>query len=174
MTFDQDRSHFTMWCMLAAPLLAGNDLTSMSNETLAILTAPELIAVNQDPLVIQAVVAAESNAPNSSALESSFMASDGVNQGNGTFDGPFVGVPEDDGNRRCGSCCTGTWPHDMGSNASAMCKGADADGQLEISYEEVSQRCAADSRCAGFANLTFGGEHFLHLSSNSPLFFLGF
>ena len=42
-----------MWCMLAAPLLAGNDLTKMSNQTLQILTAPELVAVNQDPLVNQ-------------------------------------------------------------------------------------------------------------------------
>lgn len=41
------------WCLLAAPLLAGNDLTTMSNQTLAILTAPELIEVNQDSLVVQ-------------------------------------------------------------------------------------------------------------------------
>ena len=52
-----------MWCMLAAPLLAGNDLTKMSDQTLAILTAPELIALNQDALVHQAVVAAEEGAP---------------------------------------------------------------------------------------------------------------
>ena len=39
-------------------MLQGNDLTTMSNETLEILTAPELIAINQDTLVIQAVVAA--------------------------------------------------------------------------------------------------------------------
>jgi hypothetical protein len=41
-------------------MLQGNDLTTMSNETLEILTAPELIAINQDALVIQAVVAAVS------------------------------------------------------------------------------------------------------------------
>lgn len=50
LTKEQDRAHFSLWCMLAAPLMAGNDLRSMSNHTLKILTDPELIAVNQDPL----------------------------------------------------------------------------------------------------------------------------
>ena len=39
--------------MLAAPLIAGNDLTHMSKETLAILTAPEIVAIDQDALGIQ-------------------------------------------------------------------------------------------------------------------------
>ena len=52
----EDESHFAMWCMLAAPLLAGNDLTTMSKHTLDTLTAPELIAVNQDALVEAATV----------------------------------------------------------------------------------------------------------------------
>ncbi len=30
MTVSEDRAHFTMWCMLAAPLMTGNDLTKMS------------------------------------------------------------------------------------------------------------------------------------------------
>ena len=47
------RMHMTMWCLLAAPLLAGNDLTEMMPATLAILTNPEAIAVDQDPLGIQ-------------------------------------------------------------------------------------------------------------------------
>jgi len=42
-----------MWCMLAAPLIAGNDLRSMSAETRAILTNREVVAVNQDPLGVQ-------------------------------------------------------------------------------------------------------------------------
>lgn len=53
MTVAQDRSHFTMWAMLAAPLLAGNDLRTMSQETRAILTNEAVIAVNQDSLGIQ-------------------------------------------------------------------------------------------------------------------------
>ena len=50
MTDDEYRSHFSLWTILAAPLMAGNDLRSMSAETRAILTAPEVIAVDQDPL----------------------------------------------------------------------------------------------------------------------------
>ena len=47
------RAHFSMWCILAAPLIAGNDIRSMSPETRAILTNKELIAIDQDPLGIQ-------------------------------------------------------------------------------------------------------------------------
>ena len=53
MTLPEDRAHFSMWSMLAAPLLAGNDLRSMSAETKAVLTNREVIAVDQDPLGIQ-------------------------------------------------------------------------------------------------------------------------
>jgi alpha-galactosidase len=49
------RSHFTMWAMSAAPLIAGNDLRSMSQATRDILTAPEVIAVDQDSLGVQGV-----------------------------------------------------------------------------------------------------------------------
>ena len=44
-----------MWCMLAAPLMAGNDLRNMDEETKTILTNPEAIAINQDPLGKQAI-----------------------------------------------------------------------------------------------------------------------
>jgi alpha-galactosidase len=53
MSVNEDRAHFSMWCMLAAPLVAGNDLRTMSKETTSILTNKEAIAVNQDPLGIQ-------------------------------------------------------------------------------------------------------------------------
>lgn len=53
LTTDENRSHFTMWCMLAAPLLAGNDLRNMDKETLSILTNKDVIAVNQDKLGVQ-------------------------------------------------------------------------------------------------------------------------
>jgi alpha-galactosidase len=58
MSADEDRSHFGMWAMLAAPLIAGNDIRSMSATTKAILTNPDVIAVNQDPLGKQATVVA--------------------------------------------------------------------------------------------------------------------
>jgi alpha-galactosidase len=48
------RMQMGLWSLLAAPLLAGNDLTKMSPETLAILTNREVIAVDQDRLGVQA------------------------------------------------------------------------------------------------------------------------
>ena len=53
MNEEEYRTHMSLWCLLAAPLLAGNDLSKMTPETLAILTNPEVIAVDQDPLGIQ-------------------------------------------------------------------------------------------------------------------------
>jgi alpha-galactosidase len=50
MTVTEYRSHFSLWALLAAPLIAGNDLRSMTPEIRDILTAPEVIAVNQDAL----------------------------------------------------------------------------------------------------------------------------
>jgi alpha-galactosidase len=50
MTATQYRTHMSLWALLAAPLLAGNDLRSASAETLAILTHPEVIAIDQDSL----------------------------------------------------------------------------------------------------------------------------
>ena len=45
----EDQAHFSSWAMLAAPLLAGNDVRNMSAETKAILTNREVIAIDQDP-----------------------------------------------------------------------------------------------------------------------------
>lgn len=50
MTPDEERTHFALWAMLAAPLIAGNDLTSMSAESRSILLNKDVIAVDQDPL----------------------------------------------------------------------------------------------------------------------------
>jgi alpha-galactosidase len=47
------RAHFSLWCLLAAPLMAGNDLRSMSDEIKHILMNEEVIAVDQDSLGIQ-------------------------------------------------------------------------------------------------------------------------
>ena len=53
MTNTEDKSHFTLWSMMASPLFAGNDLRIMKPETLNILTNKEIIAINQDALGIQ-------------------------------------------------------------------------------------------------------------------------
>jgi alpha-galactosidase len=50
MTVAEYRSHFSLWCLLAAPLMAGNDLKNMSAEIKEILTNKEVIAVDQDSL----------------------------------------------------------------------------------------------------------------------------
>jgi alpha-galactosidase len=44
----EQRSHFMLWCIAGAPLLIGTDIVHASAPTLALLTAPELLAVNQD------------------------------------------------------------------------------------------------------------------------------
>lgn len=49
-TETQDRTHFSIWCMMAAPLIAGNDLTKMSDTTIRILTNKDAVAINQDKL----------------------------------------------------------------------------------------------------------------------------
>lgn len=54
MSYEEDKTHFTMWCMMNSPLLAGNDLRDMSQQTIDILTNTDVIALNQDPLVYQA------------------------------------------------------------------------------------------------------------------------
>lgn len=54
MTFDEYKTHFTLWCMMAAPLMAGNDLTNMTPEILELLTNKEVIAIDQDSLGKQA------------------------------------------------------------------------------------------------------------------------
>jgi len=53
MSVNEDRAHFSMWCMLAAPLILGNDLTTMTQQTLDIITNKEVIAIDQDTLGIQ-------------------------------------------------------------------------------------------------------------------------
>ncbi len=53
MTNNEDRAHFSLWCMLAAPLIAGNDLRDMTPETKEILENKEVIAVDQDSLGIE-------------------------------------------------------------------------------------------------------------------------
>ncbi len=49
---DESRAHFSLWCLLRAPLIAGNDLREMTEETRSILTNREAIAVDQDPAAL--------------------------------------------------------------------------------------------------------------------------
>ena len=59
MTDDEYRAHFSLWAITAAPLIAGNDVRTMSPATRAILLNPEVIAVDQDSLGVQGTLVAE-------------------------------------------------------------------------------------------------------------------
>jgi alpha-galactosidase len=50
MTAVEQQAQFSLWAIMAAPLILGNDLTNMNAQTLAILANAEVIAVDQDPL----------------------------------------------------------------------------------------------------------------------------
>ena len=54
LTEEENRSHFILWCMLCAPLILGLDVRKADAKTLALISDPELIAINQDPLLQQA------------------------------------------------------------------------------------------------------------------------
>ena len=53
MTATEYRSHFSLWAMMAAPLIAGNDIAHMDDATRAILLNKDVIAVDQDRLGVQ-------------------------------------------------------------------------------------------------------------------------
>jgi len=59
MTDDEYRAHFSLWAIMAAPLMAGNDVRAMSTATRDILTNPEVIAVDQDSLGVQGMLVRE-------------------------------------------------------------------------------------------------------------------
>jgi alpha-galactosidase len=53
MNEEEYRTHMSLWALLAAPLLAGNDLATMTPATVALLTNPAVIAIDQDPRGLQ-------------------------------------------------------------------------------------------------------------------------
>jgi alpha-galactosidase len=53
MTDTEDRAQFSLWAIMAAPLITGNDITTMSAATQATLTNSDVIAIDQDPLGVQ-------------------------------------------------------------------------------------------------------------------------
>lgn len=54
LSVSEQYTHISLWAMLAAPLLLGNDLSRLDDFTLSLLTNDEALAINQDPLGIQA------------------------------------------------------------------------------------------------------------------------
>lgn len=53
MSTTEYETHFSLWCLMKAPLLIGANIANMSTDTLRILTNSDAIAVNQDPLGVQ-------------------------------------------------------------------------------------------------------------------------
>lgn len=54
LTYNQNVSHFSLWCMMNAPLILGNDLRNMNEQVKSIVTNRNMIAINQDALAKQA------------------------------------------------------------------------------------------------------------------------
>ncbi|MGH7952890.1 MAG: alpha-galactosidase, partial [Limisphaerales bacterium] len=63
LTPDEEYTHMTLWCLLASPLLLGNDLTAMDAFTLNLLENDDVLAVDQDELGKQAAPVSESGEP---------------------------------------------------------------------------------------------------------------
>jgi len=62
MTAEEDKSHFSMWCILSAPLVLGNNLSTITQQTKNILTNAEVIAVNQDTTGVQGHLVSDNGA----------------------------------------------------------------------------------------------------------------
>jgi len=50
LTYAESRAHFSLWCIIAAPLIAGNDVRNMKPEYLAMMINKDVLAIDQDPL----------------------------------------------------------------------------------------------------------------------------
>jgi hypothetical protein len=55
----ESQSHFSLWAIAGAPMIAGNNITTMSSATQQVLTNSEVIAVDQDPLGLQGIKVSE-------------------------------------------------------------------------------------------------------------------
>ena len=61
LTEEEDKTHFGMWCMMSSPLLIGCDMNDIKGNALALMQNKELIALDQDPLGLQAYVVKRKN-----------------------------------------------------------------------------------------------------------------
>lgn len=57
LTYEENKTHFSLWCMMAAPLILGNDIRKLPDDkkTLEIISNSDMIAINQDKLGVQCV-----------------------------------------------------------------------------------------------------------------------
>ena len=68
LSLEEEKTHFSMWCMMSTPLMLGCDLTRMKPETLEIVKNRELIAINQDEACLQAYPVKEFTAEDGTIL----------------------------------------------------------------------------------------------------------
>jgi len=101
LTVAENRAHFSLWCLLAAPLMAGNDIANMTPEVREILTNKEVIAVDQDPLGMQGRRVADQGAyeiwmkPLSGAARAVILLNRGNKPGPITVTWPQIGLAPD-------------------------------------------------------------------------------
>ena len=80
LTYQEQVTHFALWCLITGPLLISTDLSTISNASLAILQHEELIAVNQDPSGVQGARVSASD-PHGVEVWAKPLLSDGQGQG---------------------------------------------------------------------------------------------
>jgi len=76
LTEDEETAHFSLWALVKAPLILGNDLRNMAGHTLEVLTNKEVIAVNQDKLGKQGMRIVHSMSTNSSVFSNLLFSDD--------------------------------------------------------------------------------------------------
>jgi alpha-galactosidase len=123
LTDSEQRAHLSLWAMLAAPLLAGNDIRSMTTSTRDLLTNRDVIAVDQDPKVESAHPLAADPRVLVKALEGGAVAVAFFNPGEApatiTTDAVTAGLPS-------GTCDTvrDLWSHQDTTTSGAVTSGA--------------------------------------------------
>ena len=108
MTDTEYTTHMSLWCMLAAPLLAGNDIRDMKPEIAAILMNKEVIAVDQDKLGKQGVAGGEGRRPGSLGEAAGRWRTRGgavqSGRGGGEGDGEVERCRRSPGRTNCATC----------------------------------------------------------------------
>lgn len=88
MSVDQEKSHFALWSIMCSPMLIGCDMRNIPDRTLQIITNKEVIALNQDPLGLQAqVVTREGTSGNRIVLAKQIEVANGKIRGVVLFNG---------------------------------------------------------------------------------------
>jgi hypothetical protein len=133
----ESRAHFSLWCMFAQPLYAGNDVRNMTDEIVAILTNKEVIAIDQDPLVRAGSLVARVNASNAHRFS---------RRVNTVVLDAALHAAED------ASASCPVWNVTVnGYNETCQGPAGNIDCFNSTTLGEVNATCCADAQCAGFS-----------------------